>query len=134
MRKTPSTPEGQRVLIVEDNPDARESLSLALMIHGWDVRVAADGSEGLRLALEWRPDVIISDIGLPALDGWELGRRVRAALGEGVILVALTGYAQPADRERSTAAGYDHHLVKPVEPDLLLRLLGSQPNGATPPR
>jgi CheY-like chemotaxis protein len=132
MRTTPHAPAGPRVLVIEDNPDARDSLCLALMAHGCDVRAAADGPEGVRLALEWRPEVVISDIGLPAMNGWEVGRQVRAALGAGVFLVALTGYAQPSDRDRSKAAGFNHHLVKPVEPELLLRLFPRGPNGGNP--
>jgi two-component system CheB/CheR fusion protein len=112
------------VLVVEDNPDTRESLCLLLSLSGHEVREAADGAEGLRLALEWRPDAVISDIGLPGLDGWELGRRVRAGLGREVLLVALTGFANLNDRQRSLAAGFDHHLAKPAEPEDLLALLG----------
>ena len=113
-----------RVLVVEDNHDARESLGLVLAARGWEVREAADGAEGLRLALGWRPDAVVSDIGLPGLDGWEVARRVRQALGRAVLLVALTGYGQDEDRRRSLDAGFDHHLSKPADPRDLLRLLG----------
>jgi CheY-like chemotaxis protein len=116
-------PLATRVLVIEDHPDSRESLRLLLSLHGCDVRVAADGSEGLRQALEWRPDVIISDIGLPAMDGWEVGRHVRAALGEAVFLIAVTGYGQPSDYERSFAEGFNAHLTKPADLAKLLTLL-----------
>jgi CheY-like chemotaxis protein len=115
------------VLVVEDNDDTRESLCLLLSMPGWDVREAADGPEGLRLALEWRPDAVVCDIGLPRLDGWELGRQLRRALGAGVLLIAVTGYGKDEDRQRGLAAGFDHHLNKPAEPGELLRLLGTAP-------
>ena len=117
-------PARRRVLVVEDNDDARESLCLVLAARGWEVRDAADGAEALRVALEWRPDAVVSDIGLPCLDGWELGRRVRAGLGREVLLVAVTGFANLNDRQRSLAAGFDAHLAKPAEPEDLLALLG----------
>src|SRR5262249_11807483 len=83
-----TTPSAGRVLVVEDNDDVRESLCLLLSLSGYEVRKAADGAEGVRQALEWQPDAVVSDIGLPGLDGWELGRRVRAGLGRAVLLVA----------------------------------------------
>jgi CheY-like chemotaxis protein len=113
-----------RVLVVEDNHDARESLCLVLAARGWEVRDAADGAEGLRLALEWRPDAVVSDIGMPGLDGWELARCLRAALGAAVRLVALSGFSRPEDYRRSLGAGFDAHLAKPAEPDDLLAVLG----------
>jgi CheY-like chemotaxis protein len=113
-----------RVLVVEDNDDARESLCLVLAAHGWEVRAAAGGAEGVRLALDWRPDAVVSDIGLPGLDGWELARRLRAALGAAVRLVALSGFSRPQDCRRSLEAGFDAHLAKPAEPEDLLALLG----------
>src|SRR5262245_45738262 len=119
-----SPPARRRVLVIEDSGDTRESLCLVLSLSGCDVRGAADGAEGLRQALEWRPDAVVSDIGLPGLDGWELARRLRAALGAAVRLVALSGFSQPQDRQRSLEAGFDAHLAKPAEPDDLLHLLG----------
>jgi CheY-like chemotaxis protein len=112
-----------RVLVIEDNPDCRESLLLLLSFCGYETLGSATGVDGLRLALEWRPEVIISDIGLPEMDGWEVGRRTRAALGQKVLLIALTGYGQPADEENSMAAGFDVHLTKPAEVEVLLHLL-----------
>jgi CheY-like chemotaxis protein len=112
-----------RVLVVEDNAVTRESLVLLLSVSGFDPRGAADGPEGLRQALEWRPDVVITDIGLPGLDGWQLGRAVREVLGQSVLLVALTGYGLPRDQQRSDGAGFDAHLTKPADPAALLELL-----------
>jgi CheY-like chemotaxis protein len=115
-----------RVLVVEDNDDARESLCLFLSLSGFEVREAADGPDGLAQALEWRPDVVISDIGLPRLDGWALAEQVRSRLGAAVFLVALTGYATMSDRRRSLDAGFDAHLAKPADPEVLLGLLAGR--------
>jgi signal transduction histidine kinase len=105
-----------RVLVVDDNRDAAEMLADVLGAAGYVACVAFDGPEALRLALDFRPELAVLDIGLPVMDGYELGRRLRElpALA-GVRLVALTGYGQPADRERSRRAGFDEHLTKPVE-------------------
>jgi CheY-like chemotaxis protein len=118
-----TTPSAGRVLVVEDNDDVRESLCLLLSLSGYDVRKAGDGAEGVRQALGWRPDAVVSDIGLPGLDGWEVARQVRRALGSGVLLIAVTGYVNEEDRQRSQSAGFDHHLGKPADPGKLLGLL-----------
>jgi len=114
---------GPRVLIVEDQPDARETLSMLLGLSGYGVRSAGDGIQGLRLAQSWHPDVIISDIGLPGMDGWQFARKVRATLGPDVQLIALSAYTTTADQTRSREAGFDVHLAKPAEPRDLLALL-----------
>src|SRR5262249_54656333 len=88
---------GRRVLIVEDNPDGRETLRTMLEIWGHQVEVAADGQQGVEQALALRPEVALVDIGLPLLDGYEVARRVRAALGRDIFLISLTGYGQPHD-------------------------------------
>ena len=85
-----------------------------LEMEGFRVDVAIDGPQGIEQALALRPSVAIVDIGLPEMDGYEVARRVRAALGSGITLVALTGYGQPDDFERATQAGFDVHLTKPV--------------------
>ena len=92
-------------------------------LDGHRVQVARDGPEGVELALAAAPDVAFIDIGLPRIDGYEVGRRIRAALGKRVLLVALTGYGQEQDHRRSREAGFDAHLVKPVSYDDLTRLL-----------
>jgi len=121
---TPPTPPGRRILLVEDSADAREALQLLLELDGHDVAVAADGSEALTRAVEVEPDVALIDIGLPVLDGYEVARRLRATpLGSKMRLIALTGYGQPEDRARVMEAGFDGHLVKPVDPDALSREL-----------
>jgi CheY-like chemotaxis protein len=113
----------RRILLVEDNPDGRETLQLLLQVWGHRVDVAEDGKQGLQKALARRPEVALVDIGLPGMDGYEVAQGVRAALGRQVFLIAITGYGQPHDRWRALEAGFDVHLVKPVDPDLLQELL-----------
>ena len=106
----------RRVLIAEDHKDSAASLARLLEILGNDVRVAHDGEQAIALAREFRPDVMLLDIGMPKVDGYEACRRIRAeACGKAAMIVALTGWGQEADRQRSRDAGFDHHLVKPVE-------------------
>jgi CheY-like chemotaxis protein len=106
-----------RLLIVEDNDDAREMLRIALEHDGHEVHEAADGLAGLEAALSLRPDIALIDVGLPGFDGYEVARRIRGRPeGKGIYLVALTGYGQAEDRRRSEAAGFDEHIVKPVDP------------------
>jgi len=116
-RRETAQPAGVRrhVLVVEDNPDNRETLVMLLESFGHDVVTAADGPAGVRLAATERPEVAVVDIGLPGFDGYEVCRRLRGLLGEHVKLVALTGYGQAEDRERARAAGFDVHLTKPAD-------------------
>ena len=115
---------GRRVLVVEDNAAAREMLRVALELEGHEVFEAADGPGGLEAAERLQPQVALVDIGLPGLDGYEVARRIRASKGgKRILLIALTGYSQPRDRDRSLESGFDAHLVKPVDPDQLCRLL-----------
>ena len=114
----------QRVLIVEDNADARLALHGLLAAWGCSVSVAVSGDEGLAQILAQRPEVAIVDIGLPGLDGFELARRVRMALGEaGPRLIALTGYSSAAARSAALEAGFDVHIVKPCSPAALAEAL-----------
>src|SRR5262245_15510076 len=103
-----------RVLVVEAQHDAREALRMVLALCGYRVKVAEDGEQGLRLSMSWRPDVVISNIRMPGLDGWQLARRLREAIGAAPLLVALSGYCEPHHLARSRAAGFDAHLVKPA--------------------
>lgn len=105
---------GQRVLLVDDNIDAADLMGSALSRRGYEARVCYDGPSALSLLDGWRPDVCVLDIGLPVMSGYELAVRLRAELGPDVTLIAVTGYTQDSDRERSRAAGYDLHLAKPV--------------------
>ena len=112
------------VIVVEDNADAAESLMLLLELMGLQVRVAGNGNVALAEARTRRPDVMLVDIGLPGMNGYELARAIRSdpALA-GITLVALTGYGQEDDRRQALLAGFDHHLVKPVEVDHIQRLM-----------
>jgi PAS domain S-box-containing protein len=112
-----------RVLLIEDNADARDMARLGLELLGQTVSTASNGKTGVEMALADPPDAVIVDIGLPGLDGYEVGRRLREALGDRIRLVALTGYSQPEDRRRVREAGFDVHLVKPVVPPDILRAI-----------
>jgi signal transduction histidine kinase/ActR/RegA family two-component response regulator len=121
----------RRVLIVEDNRDAREMFRMMLELDGHQVLEAEEGCAGLQLLRTAAPDVAFIDVGLPGLDGYEIARRFRCESngqrpdGHQVLLVALTGYGTPDALERSRRAGFDHHLIKPVNPDALYRLLNA---------
>jgi DNA-binding response OmpR family regulator len=110
--------------VVEDGDDARASLHQLFSFWGYEVRSAADGPEGVRQALAWRPGAAVVDIGLPGFDGFEVCRRVRAALGGGVRLIALTAYDGVQFRARASAAGFDHYVTKPADLEDLRRLVG----------
>ncbi len=113
----------RRVLVVEDQADSRDSLRMLLELWGHRVEVAPDGVRGVEMALAWRPDVIVLDIGLPRLDGYEAARQLRAALGDAVVLVAWTGYDQREDRRRAYDVGFDFHIAKASDPAALQLLL-----------
>ncbi|MGK3987725.1 ATP-binding protein [Sorangium sp. So ce136] len=114
----------RRILVVDDNPDVAESVRMLLEAMGYSVFVARNGPAALEAAPGFRPDVVLLDIGLPGMDGYEVARRLRRQAGlERALLVALTGYGQEEDRRRSRAAGFDHHLVKPVSRATLQALI-----------
>lgn len=110
---------------MEDNRDAREMLRSLLELSGHEVYEADNGARGVEMAMRLRADVALVDVGLPGLDGYEVARRLKAQ-GHPARLIALTGYGQAEDRRRSEAAGFDAHLVKPVDADHLLRVLGAE--------
>jgi PAS domain S-box-containing protein len=114
---------GRRIMVVDDNVDAAETLGMLLGAYGHAVEVFHDPASALAAATRMRPDIAVLDIGLPVLDGYELGTRLRALLGEHPCrLIALSGYGQDADKARSEAAGFERHLVKPITPDQVARL------------
>jgi len=113
----------RRVLVIEDDEDTRDLLRLMLEHDGHHVETAASGAQGVELALQTSPDVVFVDIGLPSVDGYAVAQRIRAALGDSVLLVAVTGYGREDDRRRAAAAGFDIHLVKPVDYERLIRLV-----------
>jgi CheY-like chemotaxis protein len=118
-------PPRRRVLVIEDNRDSAETLKAVLELKNQEVEVAYDGEAGLARARAFRPELVFCDVGLPGLDGYQVARRIRADPSLAPILVALTGYAAPADRERATEAGFDHHLGKPIELARLDELLAA---------
>ncbi len=114
-----------RVLVVEDNQDSAESLATVIGHWGHDVRVALDAAAALETVENWRPHVVVSDLGLPRMDGFELARRVRRCpTGSDALLIALSGYGRDQDKQAAADAGFDHHLVKPPDLDVLATLLG----------
>jgi len=133
----------RRVLVVDDNLDAAEGLAMLLGLRGHQVATAYDGFAAIDQARELRPEVVLLDIGLPRLDGFEVAKRLRAEHADRpMLLVALTGYGQERDRRRAHQAGFDHHLLKPVRLEvleLLLNVVGDAPapaersRAATPP-
>jgi CheY-like chemotaxis protein len=117
-------PSKLRVLVVEDHADTAASMAVLLRIHGHEVEVAPDGPSALRIAEDRPPDVALLDIGLPGLNGWHVARRLRErAAGKKQLLIAVTGYGQEEDRRRSLEAGIHLHLLKPVDPEDLEKLL-----------
>jgi two-component system CheB/CheR fusion protein len=124
----------RRVLLIDDTTDAADVMCDLLTLHGHDARVAYDGPSGIALAHEFRPEVVVCDIGLPGMDGYEVARAMRTddAL-RGTYLVALSGYARLGDRERSAKAGFDRHLAKPLSTEEFERVLAEGPGPRTPP-
>ena len=118
----------KRLLVVDDNKDAAESMSMLLEMWGHEVAFAYDGPSALETAEQWRPQAVFLDIGLPGMDGYEVAERLRSLPhAKDAVLIAITGYGQDDDRQRSQRAGIDHHLVKPVAPDALRSLIDSLP-------
>jgi two-component system CheB/CheR fusion protein len=123
-----------RILVVDDNCDAADSLGLLLEYLGHEVQVAHDGPSALAASRTQRPAVVLLDIGMPGMDGYEVARELRARPElEGLVLIALTGWGQEEDRQRTRAAGFDHHLLKPVDLAAIQGLLASLEPLATPP-
>lgn len=124
----PAAGRVRRVLVVDDEPDGAESLAAVLSLFGNEVRTAPDGEAGVEVAETFRPDVILLDIGMPRVDGYEACRRIRGRpWGRGVVIVALTGWGTDDDRRQARDAGFDHHLTKPVNPADLRALLENDP-------
>jgi CheY-like chemotaxis protein len=118
-----------RVLVVDDNPDAATSLSMLLRIQGHEVFSAHDGAGGLRAAEAHRPDVVLLDIGLPGMTGYEVARRIRnEPWGRSMRLVALSGWGQEESRQRSLEVGFDVHLTKPADPSDIERVVSGAPD------
>jgi CheY-like chemotaxis protein len=117
-------PNRRRILVVEDNPDAAATLAMLLDLSGHEARLAYTGPDGVQMALEWLPDVVLCDIGLPGLNGYGVARELRAQPAtRAILLVALTAFSTDEDRLEALNAGFDFHVTKPADPDRLLRLL-----------
>jgi CheY-like chemotaxis protein len=120
-----SSARKQRILVVEDNEDARELMRALIEKMGHEVQTAVDGSAAIDVARTFRPALVLLDIGLPLMDGYSLARRLREEHGNELVLAALTGYGQDRDRRLSEQAGIDHHLVKPVSLDAVRAIIAS---------
>jgi PAS domain S-box-containing protein len=121
--RRPTTPP-RRILAADDNEDALGAVATMLRMGGHQVETAADGAEALRKAGDWRPDVVLLDIGMPRLDGYEVARRIRGEQwGQDILLIAMTGWGQARDKAQASHAGFDAHMTKPIDPELLGRLL-----------
>jgi len=120
-----------RILVVDDLRDSTDSLAMMLRAKGHDVRTAYDGYEAVEIALQYRPDVVILDIGMPRLNGYDAARMIREqSSGDSPMLIAVTGWGHDENRLRTKEAGFDHHLVKPVDPAVLTKLLAERWEGA----
>jgi CheY-like chemotaxis protein len=117
-----ATGRSLRVLVVDDSKDTLDSLAMLLRLNGHEVLTADSGPAGLQAALAETPDVVLLDLGLPGIDGYEVAQHILEKTDK-LLLIAMTGYGQPEDRERSKAAGFEYHLVKPIDPVKLQELL-----------
>jgi CheY-like chemotaxis protein len=112
------------ILLVEDYEDAAQSLAMLLRLHGYQVDIARNGAQAITAALHQRPDAILLDIGLPAVNGYQVAATLRQeASCKDTLIIAVSGYGQPEDQRRSREAGIDHHLLKPINSEVLLGLL-----------
>jgi signal transduction histidine kinase/CheY-like chemotaxis protein len=117
---------GSRILVVDDNRDAAESVAMLLSLDGFDTRVAHDGPHALQEFARYQPDLVLLDIGMPVMDGYEVARRIRAmATGSNTVLCALTGWGQVQDKQHALEAGFDEHITKPVDPTTLTEVLSA---------
>ncbi|HZO38401.1 MAG TPA: hybrid sensor histidine kinase/response regulator [Methylomirabilota bacterium] len=123
--KAPDAPRRQRILIIEDNVDNREMMRILLETSGNEIYEAPDGVSGVEMTIQLQPDTVLIDIGLPGIDGYEVARQIRSKLRDRSRLIALSGYGQEKDRQRAFEAGFNDHLLKPVDPARLLAILSA---------
>jgi CheY-like chemotaxis protein len=127
---TDSIPRGRKILVADDDHDSAESLAMLFQLMGHDVRSAQSGLAAIDVAAEFRPELIVLDIGMPGVDGYEVCRRIRQhAWGQAIVIAALTGWTRDEDRDRSAQAGFNHFLVKPVDPKALEDLIAGMGTG-----
>ena len=119
----------RRILVIDDNQDAANATAMLIEDMGGDARVAYDGESALAMLQEYQPEVILLDIGMRGLDGYETCQRIRRVLGNRVLLVALTGFGQEQDKEKATRAGFDAHLTKPADEAALARIFAYRDSG-----
>jgi len=117
----------RRILVVDDSADSAESLGMLLTMMGHEVRTSLSGPEALEIAPEFKPDLVMCDLGMPGMSGYDLAPRLRGELGAAARLVALTGYGSEEDKRRTRAAGFDEHIVKPLDLDVLRIMLVPKP-------
>lgn len=130
---TPGSESVRSVLVVDDNKDAADSLAMLLQFEGCTVSTAAGGAEALDAFDRMQPEIVLLDIGLPDIDGYEVARRIRSRPGpRKTLLIALTGWGQEQDKRRAARAGFDEHLTKPVNLDLLRMLMNVAKPGQIP--
>jgi CheY-like chemotaxis protein len=122
----------RRILIVDDHADAAEGLGLLLGLYGYETQMAGDGMAALDIARTFLPDLVLLDIGLPQMNGYELAKRLRDEHGRTITLVALTGYTREADRREAETAGFDHFMVKPISVEDLTAFLNSRESSHMP--
>ena len=133
MTESPANRTGRKILVADDDQDSAESLALLFQMMGHDVRAAQSGLAAIDVAAEFRPDLIVLDIGMPGLDGYEVCRRIRQHdWAQTIVIAALTGWSRDEDRDRSEQAGFNHFLVKPVDPKALEELIAGLMRGARP--
>jgi CheY-like chemotaxis protein len=124
-QRAPMALRRRSIVVIEDNPDIRDTLQMLLEIWGHEFEMAHDGPTGLELVLRKRPQVALIDIGLPGMNGYDVARAIRARTENAAIrLIAVTGYGQPSDRDLALEAGFDTHLLKPIKPEILASMLG----------
>ncbi len=114
----------RRVLVVDDLAASADTLRMLLELEGFEARVAVDGAKALEVAAVFAPDAVVLDLGLPGMDGYQVARQLRLSpIARSALLIALTGYSDPETLQRTREAGFDHHLVKPADMDVLLSIL-----------
>ena len=133
MTESAANRTGRKILVADDDQDSAESLALLFQLMGHDVRAAQSGLAAIDVAAEFRPDLIVLDIGMPGLDGYEVCRRIRQHdWAQTIVIAALTGWSRDEDRDRSEQAGFNHFLVKPVDPKALEELIAGLMRAARP--